>query len=655
MSTSPAPPAADLDSGHNTMAAWGWAAALLGWSLLLGLYQLDAPAYFEQSDAWVAQTAREMVEQVRANGLEGLITPQFSGEVRTAKSPGPYWAVCLAAWATGGEVTEFAVRLPNALGLVLLTMTCFWMVTSIAGLRAGVFAGFVACGTIGSLVWSHRASGDPALAALMAASLACLWHASEEERPAPRAWLWLSGYLLAGLAMLYKIPVPIIFIGLPLVLYVVLCNRWRALGSIWHLVGLVLFCLPWLPWTVAIVRRYPIILDRWRVEFVDRGTGALPNLSDQPDAWWYYLLYVGLALALTFPFSLSVFGALAVPFRRTERDRARRGRWFLWLWFIGLLGFLTVYSGKETRYFIPALPPLLMLLGIELSRFFDPRRAGNPRLRGVALAAVVLLVPAMLFGLHKGLDKLYERTEMVTLFPWEQLWRPALVAGIVLGVGAVIAAGLFFRRRTNASFGALVVTTWLVFAWIWPNLIPRLEHQGPYRAIASQLREKLTPEQHDWLVSIAHQDPRVIWYSDLRFPRLISQLDMLAMQDGRRDPLFERRKYGQEMLARLRQDEPVLMVADIMQYALFRHIAEKELAARGEEMPPIHVWLTSGVGRLDHRHVVFGNRPPDWEPPALGFTERQRQGLARRADELSARLASDETPLVPTSGPSGSP
>ncbi|RMF78627.1 MAG: hypothetical protein D6744_09890, partial [Planctomycetota bacterium] len=376
-------------------ATWGWLAALLGWSLLLFFYDLDGGAGFEPVDCWVAQTAREMYENVAADGWRGLIIPEFCGEVRMQKSPGPYWAVMLTAWLRGTPVDEVSARIPSATLAVVFVLTVFWLTRRIAGDRAAVFAGFAALSSATLLYWSHRAASDLGVASLMALSLACLWIGSEATPSGPRrVMLWLAGYFCAGLAMLYKMPMPLVCVGLPALLYVALCRRWRIFASWWHLAGLALFAIPWLPWMVLVLLQEPTAWDKWRVEFLDRATGELPNVAGQ-DAWFYWFFYLGVAFVFTAPWCLSIPGSILRALRGSD-DIDSRGRWFLLLWFGGLLVFFSAATGKETRYFLPAIAPLLCLLGVELSAFFDPRRRFNPAVERFATWVVLAAAPLAL-------------------------------------------------------------------------------------------------------------------------------------------------------------------------------------------------------------------------------------------------------------------
>ena len=511
-------------------ATAAWFLGLVAWTIIVSFYRLDDGAGFEPVDCWVAQPSREMHEHIQAEGWRGLIKPYFSGELFLHKSPGPYWAVNLAAFVRGAGINETTVRTPGALASVLLVVTVFWLTRRIAGDRAAIFAGYAAAGSIFVVYWSHRGSADLSVTALLTLSLACLWIGSESEPPGwKRVVLWLLGYLSAGLAMIYKMPMPLVCVGIPAVLYVLLRNRWRIFASPWHLLGLVLFVLPWLPWALAIVSEIPAALPKWRVEYWDRITGDLPNVSAQ-FAWYFYLMYVGVALLLAFPFSLSIPNAVARAFRRSENVNSS-GQWFILIWFLSLFVFFTISTGKETRYFLPAMPPLFVMLGIELAAFFDPQRPARPALDRLGFWAVAILTPIGLVACSFALHNWYNKNVTAGMFAWNEVLRPAVVGAVIFGTGAITAARLYAGRRENASFAALVATIWLAWLWLWPTLMPLIGSQAAYRDFAAQLAG-LNDQHRSHLRHVAHHDPRVIWYSDVRFPRLIDQLEMLQAEGG---------------------------------------------------------------------------------------------------------------------------
>ena len=622
------PAAASNISRPMTPTTVAWLIALLGWTTLLCFYNLAGGAKLEPIDCWVAQTAREMTE------ADDWLIPRFSGEVRMQKSPGPYWAVMLTSLIRGTPIDETSARIPNTIAAILLVFTVFWLTRRIAGDRAAIFAGFAASASVLVLWWSHRAASDLGLASLTTLSLAAIWIASESEPPGRKQiCLWMLGYFAAGLGMLYKMPMPLAVIGLPALFYLLLRNRWRILANRWHLLGFLLFLLPWLPWVVGVLLTEDAALTKWKVEFIDRFTGDLPNVEGQ-DNWKYLFTYLAPPLLYCLPFTLSLPTALVRAFRK-QPGVNRNGTLFMFIWFASLLFFFTASTGKEWRYFLPALPPLFVLLGIELSRFFDPSRRTNPLLDRAGAIAVWILLPAGLVAVGVyGLREWWQargRSELQNLYSWNDVWQAYAVVAVILAFGFGLAAWLYLRRRKNAAFALMVATMWGMWLWGWPNIMPILMSQRPFIDFAQQIRDKVPAESYANVLYVGSQDSRIIWYGDFRFPRAIDQLELLEEQGGQRSLDYEIRRYGEEMVKHLESDEQVLMVAALFNdYLMFINEAPRELAKSGRSMPPVHLWLQSQYGREDRHFVLFGNRPPPYPEPELWLSEDVRRILVEK-------------------------
>lgn len=639
----PPPPGAPPARAPLGRAASAWFWALIGWTALLSFYHLDGGARFEPIDCWVAQTAREMLD------ADNWLVPRFSGETRMQKSPGPYWMVMLVSLLRGQPVDEISARIPNGVAAVVLVATIYWLTRRIAGERAAVFAGFAAASSTLLLWWSHRGASDLGLATCTTVSLAALWIAAEAEPPGrTRSAYFLLGYFAAGVGMLWKMPMPLVVVGLPTLVYVVAGRRWAVLKNPWHLVGLLVFLLPWLPWALAVSQAETVAVSKWKVEFLDRFTGNLPNVAGQ-NKWPFLFFYLIPGAVYCIPFTLSLPMAIVRGFQRRP-GIARAGTLFLLAWFGSLLVFFTASVGKELRYFLPALPPLFVLLGIELADFFDPHRAGRPTLRRIGAAATWIGVPAgFVAGGGWGLYywwRMRGASELDGLYDWSDVWRGYAVLAVIASVGFGLAAWFFLRKRGNLSFGAIVATMWLAWLWTWPHLGPLLMSQRPFTDFAHQLADsaRVPPGLRAHMRHVGTQDSRIIWYSDVRIPRLIDQLALLKEQAGRRQLDYELRRYGEEMVARLAGDSPILLVASLPDYLMFLKYAPAELASADRTMPPIHLWLQARYGRADTQFVLIGNRPPPFPEPELRLSDDLRQKLLQFSPPRASAVKREAPP-----------
>lgn len=606
-----------MESGRRPISVTAWFIALMGWSLLVCMHDLSGGSVFEGTDCWVAQTAREM--QQRGD----WIMPYFSGEQRLQKSPGPYWAVMLVSELRGVPVDEVAARVPNSLAAVGLIAVVFWLTRRIAGNRAAVFAGFAFASSGLILYCTGRGAADLGMTFFSTLALAALWVGLAAEPPGAKRNLYiLLAYFAAGLCMLYKMPMPLVTVGIPAMCSLVFQNRWKALLNPWHLVGLLLFVLPLAPWIYAvIVYRLDgdgaIALAKWRVEYIDRMTGALPNVEANKQ-WHFYLFYVGLAFVYALPYTLSLPAAFSRAFKR-DPSVDDDGRKFMAIWFLSLLAFFTISTGKEARYFLPAMPPLFVLLGIELSWFFSEERMAN---RKGAWALAILLAVLIPVGSVVGgwyLNKQFAGPR--DTFEWLDLRMPYVVLCVITGIGCTLSAICFARDRRNASFAVLVATIWVGWFWSWSMFMPVFRAQRGDISFATQLRELVRDypdrEFDKHMYQVAQQNPTITWHSDVRFPRVIDQLKLLEAQDYHRDYDTEVRLVATEMINKLQNKELSLFVATREHYLLFLYKAPELAADMGVDMPQTHLWIQSTKGPKRHQTILFGNQPPPFPEPEL--------------------------------------
>jgi 4-amino-4-deoxy-L-arabinose transferase-like glycosyltransferase len=685
------------------LSGWWWLLLLLGGTFCLAFYDLDGGAGFEPIDCWVAQTAREMDarDQWLIPVFSGETRLQKSpgpywgvmlvgdwldrpiDEV-TARIPNGFAALLLVAtvfWLTravaGNRAAIFAGFATASSTLVLqwshraasdfgltaccaLSLAAFWVAYA---KRSGgvsrmtlVWLAYLAAGL--GMLWKMPM---PIAIIGVPAYLYC-WKHWLQRRPPGRWWLAM---VVAGLAtggLIYLLAAGTLGVGLEVptesaaklgvvaalaafgvvivvrLLVTAPCDR-RELVT--HLIGVLLFLAPWLPWAYQVVQVEETALAKWKVEYVDRFTGDLPNVEDQ-DGVEFLFMYLAVPLIYCLPYTLSLPGAIARGVK-PPRGVSRDGTWAMLLWFVGLLLFFTISTGKEWRYFLPALPPLFVLLGIELAWLFDPRRAGHPRVEQIGGAIIAVGVPVG-FGvaIWTLTTQWYPLVGAPSGFDLSDVLLPAVVLGLIFSAGAMASVLLFLRGARQVAFGALVLTMWSAWLWLWPNLMPVMVSQVAFKDIALQMRQRLTPEMRADLYQLGAQDPRVMWYGDIKFPRLINQLDLLALQDGQREHRREVMVYAREILARLRSPERTLLVGTIRDYVDFRSVSA--VARRKEiNVPASYRWLVTQRGRLDRYTVVFGNQPPPWPEPALPARVQERlaeQSLELIPDDLDAFVES---------------
>ncbi|MGE0192654.1 MAG: glycosyltransferase family 39 protein [Planctomycetota bacterium] len=445
MSTATLPLKSPAASGSGRFAGQG---ALLVLAVLLALLDLGTRSLHELDVARWGTLAREMIR------TGDVLVPTRYGEIYANKPPLYLWIVAGTGWING-EITPFLVRLPSALGFVLLVMaSARWAMRRTASADAALVAGLLALSTFG-LAWLAREGRLDMFGAGLAVAGTAALDAARREGGSRAAWaagLWL------GLAMLVKGP-PLLIAPIALLLLDRAPRHFpKPLPFLLPLLGLPLLWL--VPALIAGGEPY------FRALVVDQMGDRVAGDGNHQQPIHYYLTMLPAQFA---PWGL---GYLLVA----VLGLVPRGRRFLGstaglatAGAVSLLVFSAVPT-KHVRYLAPVLPLLVVPSAALVARWLDASRATagwsvHRRAAGVlalvAAGAVVYgglqssrdAVPWVVLALALaalGLLAVFARSGTPTVERRRQVALVLLVA--CLGVGA---AGVFRYRfvvRDNEWF-----------------------------------------------------------------------------------------------------------------------------------------------------------------------------------------------------------
>jgi 4-amino-4-deoxy-L-arabinose transferase-like glycosyltransferase len=400
-------------------ALWRATAGVAGARLLLGLLAamfvlrlatLGSYPLMDTSEARYGEIARVML--VTGN----LTTPQ--------EIPGtPFWAKPpLYAWMSVASmrvlgVDEFALRLPSLLcALAVALLSAHWAAGMAArrapqpGAVAPLWAGLIAAALLSTGLGFFAAAGavmtDPGLAVCSTAMLAAFFQVVIRGS---RSAGWRFGFFAAaGLGMLAKGPVVLLYAGLPIGLWTL--GR-RQVGAVWSalpwLGGSALAALICVPWYLAAEHATPgflnyFLLGEHVMRFLKPGwRGDLYGTAHAEPLgmiWVYFAAALGLQAALAVAAATSALrarlGGSAAPLAAGDGAQG-----YLLLAVLVPVAFFSFAGNIIWTYVLPVLGPLAVLLADFLApRMGVPawRRALAVTLGGSAaalLAVMVLLVP----------------------------------------------------------------------------------------------------------------------------------------------------------------------------------------------------------------------------------------------------------------------
>ncbi|NOS99499.1 MAG: phospholipid carrier-dependent glycosyltransferase [Phycisphaerales bacterium] len=507
---------------------------LLAFSSFLSLWGLVGGPGLGDHEAIVPLGAR----QIRETG-EWLI-PEVNDLPFIRKPPLAFWLAAAASYVVDPPVVQppvspLAARLPSALAAIATTLVVYGLGRSMFGHRIGMVSGAVMAASAGTLFFSHNAQVEMVLTLFGTMAFAGFWWGTETASRRSRA-IWLC-YASLSLAMMAKAPMPLGTVCLPLAVWwffvkpavrdaaPVGASRPTYSAGVWHqivrvgrlrpLSGIILFGLLFLPWPIYVYSNVENALYLWKIEFVDRYSG---ELSGRSQPFWYYL---PIALALTFPFSLSLPEALAAPFRNVYREH-RKGLLFALTWATIQLVFLSISAFKRPHYLIGALPAFSLLLGPVLDRLFIAARAFDRRRLHLAAVVIVLAIPV---GLVLG--AVFVQRE------YADVMRAYLVGGLLVGVGAVAGTIAFVRRRRAFSLATLCVSSGLAFGITWDAIGLSRALNGQVDTMADQLRAESIGAEDRLTWVVGRPDARLAYSLGREIQPLFSPLEVAPFREGR--------------------------------------------------------------------------------------------------------------------------
>jgi 4-amino-4-deoxy-L-arabinose transferase-like glycosyltransferase len=368
--------------------------AKLGVLILVGAATLGAiwgGPQLGDHEAIVAECARNM------RLTSDWLVPSFLDTAWMRKPPLPYWLVAAASYLFPNDpeldlpVTTEAARLPTAVSALLTILMLWHLASSMFGKCAGMVTAVVASSSILFLLYSANATAEMLLTFCCTWAFLHFWHAVTTRRGWVRFVHMMLFYIALGAGMLAKGPMPMVMVGLPLAVWwyterplrLLAClglSGWRqvlacfgrqiprqtarAFTHLYIVPGLILFAAIFIPWMVAVGREFPHAWNIWNWQYFQR---AQNNYEDTRVRGPFYYLPVMIGLVLPWVFLLAE--AVAAPWLN-RYARQRRALLFAGLWvLIGLLG-MSVFAFKKPYYILPAVPGLLLMIGLVAERFY---------------------------------------------------------------------------------------------------------------------------------------------------------------------------------------------------------------------------------------------------------------------------------------------
>jgi len=320
------------------------------------LWPLHRPSIDLHGEAREALVVRSIVR------TGSWVLPRRNGEL-PSKPPLFHWMAASAAHVVG--LSDAVIRLPSALGAAIVTGATFGLGMVIGGRLMAWLATAALLGMLTFWQTASEARVDMIFAAATTVALAgfFVWYRGSESP----GWARVASYLAFAGAVLAKGPVGLVLPGLVVLAFVVWERRPGALLRFWSWPLVALVLLIDAGWYVLAYRAGgdEFLATQIMKENVYRFVGH-GSFSGSRGRFAFLRMERTLATNLL-PWNLALLGAAMRGLRGERADQAAR---FLHSWWLAILVFFTLSSGKRPVYLVPLMPAVALLAGRAMQRAY---------------------------------------------------------------------------------------------------------------------------------------------------------------------------------------------------------------------------------------------------------------------------------------------
>ncbi len=326
-------------------------------------------------DLWGKREQRSAAEAIDTVAENHWLIAQIQSRPRLEKPPLPRWTIATLMTLTGRR-NEWIVRLPSALAAIGMIGLVYGLGKRIGGHDVGLASGLM-LSSLGFFIAELRQAGnDGPLAFFTTLAIYAAWRRLHPEGSQPgigaRRWVLLF-YVALGLGFLTKGPIIVLMAGLALVPYLAIEKRLkvglRLLIDGW---GVLIFLLLALSWPVPVILSDPNAIRVWYLEMAQKtGTAGIHHAKYRPplavDWPW-----------MAAPWVLVALSGIVMPLVKRSRVDQPRGLWLLWFWSVGNLVMFCFWTVAKPNYYLPCVPGLAILCGLEWVRLCRAARSAVP-------------------------------------------------------------------------------------------------------------------------------------------------------------------------------------------------------------------------------------------------------------------------------------
>lgn len=420
----------------------------------------------EPDEGRYSEIPREMLER------GDFITPTLNYVKYFEKPPLLYWLNGLSFSIFGQN--EFAARLPCALAGLLTILCTYWVGRELFGRRTGMLAAIIIGTSAGFIPQARITLTDMPLTFCLTLCLGAFVLASRDRGEHKGRYYYLS-YLGAGLAVLAKGLIGIVFPGAIIFLYLLCRKKWGLLREMRLPTGILLFLLVTAPWFVLVSLKNP---EFARFFFIhEHFERFLTTVHKRYEPFWYF---VPVLLLTMLPWAALLPASLANAWRERRSEKGDALAW-LAIWALFIFLFFSKSSSKLIPYILPTLPPLALLIAVVMDEAIE-KGTRAVRIEGYVMGGIFLLAGAVapfapLLAKKSGLGA----------------GAAIVLAVVLLAAGTAALTGLR-RDRPLQLFAAMGIGTALLTVVVTDTVYTGLAEKRTAKPLALKVAELAGPE-----------------------------------------------------------------------------------------------------------------------------------------------------------------
>ena len=417
-------------------------------------------------DFWAPVEPRyaEIVRIMFAKGE--WIVPTLNGDLYTDKPILYFWLALIASKIAGG-VSEWAVRLPAALGGIGFVLATYFTGRDFFGPKVGLIAGAVLATSV-RVIWESRWAHIDMLFGFFFLLTIYFGARFLLGKGRKREILW--AYVFMGLAVLAKGLIGIVLPALSLAAFAIVRRDWRIIIDAKLQLGIPIFLLIAAPWFYLV---NSATYGKWLADFIyihhlQRYTAG--NGHRQPIYYYFTTLPVDFL-----PWTVFAIPALFAyfPYRRLMQ---RPTPLFFSLCFLVVFLFFSISDTKRDLYLLPLMPTLALLVGNYIDDLTESR---------VSESALYRWLSQLYFGAVIALGL---ALPMVAWTVRRETFLISLPLALILVIGGTVTV-IFIRKRRPlqaTTAVALLIASLTVAGSIW--ILPYVNQFKSPRPFSMQVK-----------------------------------------------------------------------------------------------------------------------------------------------------------------------